>query len=280
MTDGHDELHELTGGYALGALSIADRQRFEAHLATCDRCAVEVRGFGWIVAGLADVVPYREPSARLRQRVLLAAGGAGPQTGASREAALPGETIRRDGPSRLPAWAAVAAAVAALLIAGYSLRLRERVEALEARLRDAESRAAQAEGGLAVAQRAAAHAQSALSVMAAPDLARVELAPQPAAAAARGRAFWSRSQGLVFTAANLPPLPADRIYQLWIVTAQAPISAGLITPDPSGSVTAVFETSPDVGQPVAMAVTLEPAGGVPSPTGDKVLVGTVNQSEL
>jgi hypothetical protein len=35
----------------------------------------------------------------------------------------------------------------------------------------------------------------------------------------------------------------------------------------------IFNTPPDLPKPVAMAVTLEPDGGVPAPTGDKYLVG-------
>jgi anti-sigma-K factor RskA len=53
------------------------------------------------------------------------------------------------------------------------------------------------------------------------------------------------------------------------------LSAGLIEPDASGRADAVFATSPDIPNPVAVAVTLEPAGGVPAPTGPKYLVGTV-----
>ena len=41
-------------------------------------------------------------------------------------------------------------------------------------------------------------------------------------------------------------------------------------------VSAIFNTPPDIPKPVAMAVTLEPEGGVPSPTGDKYLVGVAN----
>jgi hypothetical protein len=32
-------------------------------------------------------------------------------------------------------------------------------------------------------------------------------------------------------------------------------------------------TPPDIAPPVAVAVTLEPSGGVPAPTGEKYLVG-------
>jgi len=59
-----------------------------------------------------------------------------------------------------------------------------------------------------------------------------------------------------------------------VLTAQpAPISAGLLKPDASGGVNVVFATPADIPTPVAMAVTIEPDGGVPAPTGDKYLVG-------
>jgi hypothetical protein len=40
-------------------------------------------------------------------------------------------------------------------------------------------------------------------------------------------------------------------------------------------VSQIFNTPPDIPQPVAMAVTIEPAGGVLAPTGDKYLIGTL-----
>ena len=110
-------------------------------------------------------------------------------------------------------------------------------------------------------------------MLAAPDLARIDLQGQPVAPDARARALWSRSRGLVFTAANLPPAPAGKAYQVWVVTAQMPISAGLLTTDPTGVGTQYYYTPPDIAAPVAVAVTLEPSGGVPSPTGEKYLVG-------
>ena len=50
----------------------------------------------------------------------------------------------------------------------------------------------------------------------------------------------------------------------------------LMKPDANGRVSAIFETPQDLPKPVAMAVTLEPEGGVPAPTGDKYLVGLAN----
>jgi anti-sigma-K factor RskA len=113
------------------------------------------------------------------------------------------------------------------------------------------------------------------AVLMAPDMNKVDLAGQPVAPAAAARAFWSRSQGVVFAASKLPALPAGKTYQLWLVPASgAPLSAGLIAPDAQGNATIHFPTPQGTPDKVAaLAVTLEPEGGVPAPTGDKYLVG-------
>jgi len=56
-----------------------------------------------------------------------------------------------------------------------------------------------------------------VDVLTAPDLLRVDLAATPNAAGATGRAFWSRSRGLLFNADRLPRLQTGRVYQLWLV---------------------------------------------------------------
>ena len=86
--------------------------------------------------------------------------------------------------------------------------------------------------------------------------------------------MWSRNSGMVFTTANLPLAPRGRVYQVWVVTAGGPVSAGLLRPDSTGRATAFFSTPPDIAPPTAIAVTLEPDGGVAAPTGDRYLVGS------
>jgi hypothetical protein len=216
-----------------------------------------------ILQGLAQVVPQVDPPFELRARVLTVASSRTP-------AAV------RSSPAPVGWWLATAAGLA--LAAGlgiYTAQLRSQIVSLEAELRDTRARADAAQQQMAEVQRTSADAQTALAILTAPDVARVDLAGQPASPNASGRAFWSRSRGLVFNASNLPPLPAGRIYQLWVVTAQAPISAGLLTPDAQGSFSDTFDTPPDIPPPVAVAVTIEPAGGVPAPTGDRYLVGAL-----
>ena len=260
----HDEQDGQAAAYVLGALTAAERQGFEAHLATCIECAAEVRGLAPVAGMLAHLAPAAEPAASTRSRLLSTISGRAAHTTAA--------------PRRNLSWLALAASVAlAVALAGYAGQLRGRVATLESRLREATLRAEAGERQVAEVRRTAFEAQSQIAVLAAPDLARIDLAGQPAAPRAAARAYWSRSQGLVFTASNLPAAPAGRAYQLWVITARPlPISAGMLTLDANGRVNARFDMPSDIPQPVALAVTLEPAGGVPSPTGDKYLVGLAN----
>lgn len=269
-----DPFAELTGLYALGALTAAERKAFETHMAGCVECAAEVRGFGTVADALAQIGTPAEPSPAVRAR-LLAAIGSQPSAHATLST---GSTMSRTHVSFHVGWLAAAASlVVAVGLGVYALQLRGRVTALESALADASLRATTNERLVADARREAGEARVTLAVLTAPDMARIDLAGQPAAPSATARAFWSRSRGLMFTASNLPALPPGRIYQLWVLSKQpAPTSAGLLTPDAQGRVNAMFDTPQDLPQPVAMAVTLEPAGGVPSPTGDKYLVGLAN----
>jgi anti-sigma-K factor RskA len=265
MSQPHEQFAELTGLYVLDALTDAERAAFEAHAAGCARCMAEIRELRRTSAALALSAPPAVPSPAVRERLMAAIGigirGAGAPGVNKDGAGALGENKDRAGapgvendpkPARSPVapWLAAAAALAlAVALAGYVVELR----------------------------RGARSEQLIAAVLAAPDLARIDLVGQPTAPSASARAFWSRSRGLVFTASNLPVAPAGRVYQLWVLSSQpAPTSAGLLKPDASGRVTATFNTPADLPQPVAMAVTLEPEGGVPAPTGDKYLVGLAN----
>jgi len=243
----HDELKANAAGYVLGSLDPTERREFESHLATCVECAAEVESLRPVVGALATAVPQVAPSPEIRDRILASAPTmrAGLRTG-------PFTTHDRKPPLAL-FWLPLAAAIIIAVGASvYAVRLQRQMGELQARF-DQE--------------------QAATAVLAAPDLARIDLQGQAAAPDARARALWSRSRGLVFTAANLPPAPAGKSYQVWVVTAQAPISAGLLMPDSTGGGIQYYMTPPDIAPPVAVAVTLEPEGGVPAPTGERYLVG-------
>ena len=268
----HDAVREAAGLYALGALPGDERALFEAHLSTCDECRHDVRAFGGVVNALPFALPQIDPPPALRSRVLAAAGADVARS------VLPPTPVAR--PGRPFVWAAWLSAAALLVVAiglgAYTVRLRHRVSGLEVVLREAMARLDRSESQLASATRDAERAQLRLAVLTAPDMKQVELAGQAPAPRAAGRAFLSASNGLLFAASQLPPLPAGRTYQVWFLTPGAPISAGLIKPDQTGRVTAAFDVPPGAASPKGLAVSIEPDGGVPAPTGALYLVGLSN----
>lgn len=270
----HQALKESTGLYVVGALPADEREAFERHLRSCDECAAEVRSLRSVADALPYALPQVDPPNALRARVLAAAGQEDQSrvvVADKRQAATP----INDWQSRSGWLSAAALLVVAVGVSGYALTLRQRVGGLELQLQDALARVTRSEQQLATATASAARAEVRLAVITAPDLAQVALAGQPPSPRASGRAFWSRTRGLMFAASNLPPLPSNRIYQFWVVTATSAISSGwTFRPDESGRAAEHFATAPDIPPPVAMAVTIEPEGGVSAPTGDKVLVGT------
>jgi len=85
--------------------------------------------------------------------------------------------------------------------------------------------------------------------------------------------FWSpRARRGIILASNLAPLPPDRQYELWVFQKGKPVNAGVFDADPKGQ--ALFESTEfPLPEAEAFAVTVEPRGGVPAPTGPIVLVG-------
>jgi Anti-sigma-K factor rskA, C-terminal len=282
----HEELREHLEAWAIGALRVPEAQEVERHLLTCQTCSEIASGLSLVPLALQAHRSVDTPSSFARSRLLSTIQAAAtPGT--------PGSTVLEGTADKQPslsavgsakakgagvaAWLAMAAALVLAAFLGWDgVRLRGRIAELTTELAQARAVVAATESRMAMLQRSADRNQSALAVLTAPDVARIDLAGQPDAPQASGRAYWSRARGMVFSAAALPPPPSGRTYQVWVVTsAPAPISAGLIEPDSGGHVSAVFATPQDIPQPIAVAVTLEPAGGVPAPTGPKVLVGTV-----
>jgi len=261
----HDSLRELVPLYAAGMLSGPERAGVQAHVAECAECAAEFRACRPLDAAFAQSVPQEDPPTSLRDAVLASARRDPP--------------IRRSRESSVGTLAWLAAAAMLLVSAGlgvYVRALQQRIDGLEGQLREALVMLNDSQQRVAVALRAAVDAQAPLAVLTAPDVRQINLTGQRAAPGASARAFWSRSRGVVFTAANLPTLSPGRIYQLWFIAGKTPVSAGLLAPpDAQGSLTSTVATPIDLPNPDALAVSIEPTGGSPGPgpTGDIYLIG-------
>jgi hypothetical protein len=110
-----NEIHALSGAYAVDALDEAERAQFELHLAGCSVCRDEVASLREAAAVLATLTEAA-PSPALRERVLAAAGTVRPlpPVGVPQHREGVVTPLRR----RRPRASFLAAAAAAVLIAG------------------------------------------------------------------------------------------------------------------------------------------------------------------
>jgi anti-sigma-K factor RskA len=80
------------------------------------------------------------------------------------------------------------------------------------------------------------------------------------------------SKKAFFYSFNMPALPAGKIYQLWAIVDK-PISAGIFSTDAGQKGRLIVRTVPEFSHIKKFAVSVEPEGGRPQPTGDIYLAG-------
>jgi len=234
-----DDLHVLTGSYALDAVSDAERDEFERHLHHCPTCEAEVRGLRETAARLA-LACAMTPPARMERRVLAAAyqtrqlpplSADRPRRTLPRRLAVP----RRALPRRLAVLAAAASVAAAVALGITQLSAQHQLDQ--------------------------ARATAIARVVTAPD-AHVETARTSAG----GRVTVVTSTALreaVVSASGMASLPSSRVYQVWVMSPSGARSAGLIH---GSSVLAAVRPGDRIG------ITVEPAGGTARPTTTPVAV--------
>lgn len=239
-----------------------------------------------VLDALGRVVPQVAPPASLRARVLDAAtrepilprdADAAPPASAAPSRTVPfPDRSQATLPVRQPAsrWPWLVAAAAALIAVVTSLgwmSARGEIGRLQATIAGLQANAAALLNVRAEFDRERTERERAVAILNASDVHSAPLAGVAPATAARGRVYVSASRGVFFAAEGLPPLPAGRTYQLWTIVAGQPVSHGVFGLEADGRAQVLGQAPP--GPVDAIAVTIEPAGGVPAPTGDKVLLG-------
>lgn len=93
-----------------------------------------------------------------------------------------------------------------------------------------------------------------------------------------GKIIWSSKSGnALIQVANMPVTKEDNVYQLWIISNNKYIPAEVFSVNSEGEGFFKIEQMNNVKQQAdAFAVTIEPEGGSPQPTGDTYLMGNVN----
>jgi anti-sigma-K factor RskA len=254
-----DDLQEQASLYAAGAMTDTERREYQRHLEDdrCPVCQAEVNELQSAASMLAFTAPSVTPSPAVRGRLMEQARSAASRN--ESRSAMP--FFRRSWTELI----AVAAALGALAFAFAAIRSSSQLRQLNNELT---SRVARLEVQLV-------RARTYISTMTAPDVRVVNLAGQGTNLQASGRLFWDMKQKRWFLyAKDLPPLPADKTYELWFVPKSGnPVKAEVFnTVNGASDVEVNVPEGMDVA---AAAVTIEPAGGTDLPTGPFALLGAM-----
>jgi anti-sigma-K factor RskA len=120
-----------------------------------------------------------------------------------------------------------------------------------------------------------ARAREVVTTLTSTDALRVTLVAAQAPPQPQGKAIYVRDRSsLVFLASNMPALPPQKAYELWLIpTNGAPIPAGVFKPDTHGSATVIQPPLPAGVEAKAFAITVEPEQGSTAPTMPIVMMG-------
>jgi anti-sigma-K factor RskA len=237
-----DNIHLYAGAYALDALPADERALYERHLASCEACRAEVDDYRATAAHLGSA-EATSPPASMRAAVLAQVERTRQLPPGDGQLPRFAERVR---PILLPV--AAASAALALTLGGVTAYLVGE----NAQLR---SEVAQTEQELA-------------QLLTAP--ARVVLeAPQGVTA---GFLYSEQDDHGVLVVPGLDALDVPLAYQLWLFHDGVPVPAGVFSAPADGG-PVLFPAEAQVAGAELVAVTVEPAGGLPEPSGSVVLSG-------
>jgi anti-sigma-K factor RskA len=262
--NGHPTREEDFDLYALGALEDEERQAIESHMAQCAACSRKLAEAQGRIALLALGVPRVEPSLGVKERLMNRVRAATEDQAVR----LPSAEPKRAGEFFGRWWAAALAPAAVVLALAAFFLWKENVY-LDRQLSDL--RATMQEQ-----QKQLDYARNVAHLFEAKDTITVSLAPMPGMPGGAVKVMYNEKMGMLMYDGWIEPPPEDKSYQLWVVPMEGdPISVGVFNPATSDSAHWLTKVPPGVAAR-AFAITLEPAGGVSTPTGPKVLVGPVS----
>jgi len=269
-----EETQERAALFALGSLSQHEARAFEEHLREgCPVCAADLRWQEEVVGALALAAAPAAPPAYMRDIVAARIEREGRPAAAppppAAPSARPFEAVQLPPPrprSTILPWAVAAAVALAAGASYFSTRQAEnQIQAERARIEEERSRAEQARARFETeTSRTRAELEDLKTALGSPGVRFIALKGQKASA----QIYWDTRRNRWLVAANLPPAPQGKVYQLWFLppSPSAPIAAGLIPTDATGRGFTVVPVPSDLGKLSAAAITLEPAGGSGKPT--------------
>jgi len=236
-----DDTHvlDLLPAYVLGSLDADEADLVEEHLLSCWICRAESSTFQDVAEQLSFAAPAATPSPALKDRLLQRVQSVRHQP------RVPAQGSRRPWLERLlPVWG-LASLGLIIALAAFNLSLWQRLNQLEF---------VTAPGGMRA----------------------IPLSALDEASGATGFVIVGadgRNGAVVVD--GLPPLDADRQYQLWLIRDGERTSGAVFSTDEENYGGTRIKVAGSLLEYSAVDITIEPTGGSPQPTGTRVLGGTL-----
>lgn len=233
MFESTDHISDLLPEFSLGTLSEEETLRVIEHLQDCKACRAELELYQPVMAGLGHAAPAVEPPADLRSKILAKAA-------ADLESKKKPVRERKPLLGNLLSWKWLGA-LAIILLVGSNLLLWQQYTRLQA--------------------------QTGTGSFETVALKGTDNSPNSS-----GTIVISHD-GMFGTLVvdDLAPLDPAHQYQLWLIRDGQRTSGGVFSVSQTGYGTIEILSPDPLTRYQAFGITIEPAGGSPGPTGDKVL---------
>lgn len=235
----HVPFRENIPAYALGALDAEDAAALEVHLQRCESCRDQLAAYRATSDNLLMSLPSQNPSAALRKRL---------------QRHLP--SAQKAARSR-PNWSfsRVAVGIAIVLLLALNVFSISQVRALQ---RQQTLLMDQIQSG-----------QAALVMLSYPH---TQSFPINAASVTGSLLLDTEYNNAVLILRGLPAISDDQTYQVWLIAPnEERTSAGLLRPQTDlPFITEPIDSTGDLANFVGVGMTIEPAGGSDSPTGQQI----------
>ena len=232
-----EDLRDFYELYAMGVAEEPEKSEIREHLnRECEVCMAGMKTAKSLTAMLGGTAPEAAPSPKLRRRILASVGFE----------------------QRSFGWTPFLAAATALSLAAavyFGGRERDFAE-IATRLREQVGRQ----------NVELTRLSEAFAIINGPETTVTSFGagqPQPP----KGRVFLNPGQGVLLVASNLPPAPAGKTYEMWVIPkGGSPVRAGEFQSQSDGTAIHVHRGAVDIAATGAVAVTLENEGGADVPT--------------
>ncbi|MEZ4867663.1 MAG: anti-sigma factor [Caldilineaceae bacterium] len=271
-----DEVAALIPAHSIGATDSDEAAAVNARLAACPASAAELARYQSLGAALLYAAPPVQAPARIEAQLRKLTEAQAARSGMPRmystrptaplraQPAIPPRFTLQPIPPRAPAkrWSfgRIAATAAGLLLVGLNVGLYVQNRQLKEQVAQL------------VNQQVQQH--KAIVLLATEQPNELVLSAVQENSQAQADVLWNSHLGVaVLSARSFPPLPPDKVYQLWLTKGDVRTSGGIFTVDQWGVGTLVFPITQSLDLYDLLGITPEPAGGSPGPTAPPVVRG-------